>query len=189
MKNRIFIALLTVAFLACKSESTKENTETSGKVKLKLESASFVPDSAIPIKYTCDSPNQVFPELHWNNTGNDYKSFVLFVDDPDAVPVVGYVWEHWLIYDIPGSTAKIGEGSDKAGPLPAGTKRGLTSFGDTLYGGPCPPPAQLHHYRFKLYGLDIASCGLPVKAGSKQVLEAIKGHILDSALLTGTFKH
>lgn len=189
MKYQIFIAIVAIAFLACKSDSKNDNKDTSNKVKLKLESTSFMPDSAIPVKYSCDSPKQVFPELHWNANGNDYKSFVLLVDDPDAVQVVGYVWEHWLIYDIPGSTTKIEEGNDKVGLLPAGTKRGLTSFGDTLYGGPCPPPSQLHHYRFKLYGLDIASCGLPSKSSSKQVMDVIKGHILDSALMIGTFKH
>ncbi len=156
---------------------------------LKLTSSSFKADSAIPVKYTCDDPNQVFPQLSWNADDKDYKSFVLLMNDPDAIPVAGYVWDHWLIYDIPAGTKSIQEGSNQAGPLPAGTKRGVTSFGDTLYGGPCPPSGQLHHYHFKLYGLDIASTGLQTGADSKEVMATIKGHILDSAVLIGTFSH
>jgi phosphatidylethanolamine-binding protein (PEBP) family uncharacterized protein len=47
----------------------------------------------------------------------------------------------------------------------------------------------LHHYHFKLYGLDIASTGLQTGADSKEVMAAIKGHVMDSAVLIGTFSH
>lgn len=189
----VFFASLTfcvlIVFMSCR-RTGKDMTDYSGlALKLKLTSKSFKPDSAIPVKYTCDATTQVFPELSWNAADKAYKSFVIVMDDPDAVPVVGYVWEHWLVYDIPAGTSSIGEGSSTLGPLPTGTKRGLTSFGDTAYGGPCPPPGQLHHYHFKIYGLDVATAGLPSGSDRKQVMAAIKGHIMDSAELIGTYQH
>lgn len=189
----VFYASLTIIFIgiswACKQTGVDLSKNTPIDLKLKIQSKSFKPDSAIPVKYTCDATTQVFPELSWNAADKAYKSFVIVMDDPDAVPVVGYVWEHWLVYDIPAGTSSIGEGSSTLGPLPTGTKRGLTSFGDTAYGGPCPPPGQLHHYHFKIYGLDVATAGLPSGSDRKQVMAAIKGHIMDSAELIGTYQH
>lgn len=188
MKTIYLQTLILFLIIACKPES-KDNVMAPPVPKFKLSSASFDSGMSIPVKYTCDSTKQVFPELHWNSKDLNCASFVLLMDDPDAVPVVGYIWEHWLIYDLPGSTTSIGPGTDKSGPLPTGTKRGLTSFGDTLYGGPCPPTGQTHVYRFRLYGLDVPVLGLPSGSTSAQVFNAMKGHVVDSALLTGTFKH
>ena len=57
------------------------------------------------------------------------------------------------------------------------------------YDGPCPPwnDTILHHYVFTLYALDIERCPLPDKFKGADVLAAIKGHILDSARLTGVY--
>ena len=62
---------------------------------------------------------------------------------------------------------------------------GKNDFGEIGYGGPAPPDGR-HTYVFKLYGLDT---DLDLKEGySKQELEdAMKGHIIAEAKLTGTF--
>ncbi len=62
---------------------------------------------------------------------------------------------------------------------------GKNDFGEIGYGGPAPPDGR-HTYVFKLYELDT---DLDLKEGySKQELEdAMKGHILAEAKLTGTF--
>ena len=63
--------------------------------------------------------------------------------------------------------------------------RGKTDFAEIGYGGPAPPDKR-HTYIFKAYALDTI---LDLKEGfSKQELEdAMKGHILAEAKLTGTF--
>jgi phosphatidylethanolamine-binding protein (PEBP) family uncharacterized protein len=60
-------------------------------------------------------------------------------------------------------------------------------FGRTGYGGPCPPPGPAHRYRFTLYVLDRM---LDLKAGvtKKQLLDAMRGHILAQGQLTGTYQ-
>ncbi len=97
------------------------------------------------------------------------------MDDPDAIAAVGKVWVHWLVYGNTGDTSL---------PITVGTE-GKNDFGEIGYGGPAPPNGR-HTYVFKLYELDM---DLDLKEGySKQELEdAMKGHIIAEAKLTGTF--
>ena len=62
---------------------------------------------------------------------------------------------------------------------------GKNDFGELGYGGPAPPDKR-HTYIFKAYVLDVE---LDLKEGySKQELEdAMKGHIIAEAKLTGTY--
>ena len=98
------------------------------------------------------------------------KSVAIIMDDPDAMKAVGKVWVHFLEYYDDSGDHKI---------------TGKNDFGEIGYGGPAPPDG-LHTYVFKGYALDAV---LDLKEGySKQELEdAMKGHILGEAKLTGTF--
>ena len=55
------------------------------------------------------------------------------------------------------------------------------------YGGPCPPAGPSHRYRFIIYALD-QSLNLTAGASKQQVLNAMDGHILAQAQLTGTYQ-
>jgi Raf kinase inhibitor-like YbhB/YbcL family protein len=188
MKTYIQLALLTtVLFLfSCTSESEDQNQ--TGSMVFSMKSIAFKEGDSIPAKYTCLNSAQVFPPLQWEGAGPEVKSFALIMDDPDAVPVVGYIWNHWVLYDIPANAPGIAEGINKKGNLPSGTLIGLNSFNDTSYGGPCPPTGQLHHYKFRLFALNTGSLGLAAGADASKVREAMKGKIADSLVLTGTFK-
>ena len=104
-------------------------------------------------------------------------SAVLIMDDPDAMKAVGKVWVHWLMCNM-----LLPVHEDEAD---LSTIYGKTDFGETKYGGPAPPDGR-HTYVFKAYAIDTF---LDLKEGySKQELEdAMKGHILAEAKLTGTF--
>jgi Raf kinase inhibitor-like YbhB/YbcL family protein len=104
-------------------------------------------------------------------------SAVLIMDDPDAMKAVGKVWVHWLMCNM-----LLPVHEDEAD---LSTIYGKTDFGETKYGGPAPPDGK-HTYVFKAYAIDTF---LDLKEGySKQELEdAMKGHILAEAKLTGTF--
>lgn len=182
-----YLFVLVFCLAACGDD--EKTIETQSAVKpFKISSTSFDSGAVIPNKFSCVSGSQVFPNLSWTTGGKTFKSYVLIMDDPDAVPVAGYVWNHWLLYDIPATTTSIGEGISPLDPLPSGTKRGLTSFGDTAYGGPCPPAAQLHHYIIKLYGIDVSSLGISSGMSVSAVRQAMKNHVLDSATYSGTFQ-
>ena len=109
------------------------------------------------------------PELDFMGMENDPFPWAMIMDDPDAMKAVGKVWVHWLEY----------------GNTDDSVTEGKNDFGEIGYGGPAPPDGR-HTYVFKLYELDI---DLDLKEGfSKQELEdAMKGHIMAEAKLTGTY--
>ena len=109
------------------------------------------------------------PELDFMGMENDPFPWAMIMDDPDAMAAVGKVWVHWLEY----------------GNTDDSVTEGKNDFGEIGYGGPAPPDGR-HTYVFKLYELDT---DLDLKEGfSKQELEdAMKGHIIAEAKLTGTY--
>ncbi len=145
---------------------------------MKLTSPDFKHNQNIPSEFTCDGVN-ISPELHLSDVPNNAKSLALIMDDPDAIPVAGHVWDHWVVWNIPIDTKIIKKGSE-----PKGTQ-GLTSFKRTGYGGPCPPNG-LHKYIFKLYALD-KSLDIPEKSTKVQLEFSMKNHIVEKAELAGTY--
>ena len=107
------------------------------------------------------------------------EGVAIIMDDPDAMGAVGKVWVHWLSY----------RRNDAPYPInfvqPGNMIEGKTDFGEIGYGGPAPPDKR-HTYIFKVYALDnVPDVG---DGFSKQELEdAMKGHILGEAKLTGTY--
>jgi Raf kinase inhibitor-like YbhB/YbcL family protein len=116
---------------------------------------------------------------------------------------------HWVLVDIPADIRQIDEGEDADGVVPRGKDigqtakglRGANDYTDFLagdpdmkgvyggYDGPCPPwnDERLHHYTFTVYALDVTSLGLSGEIRGPQVVEAMQGHILDQASVTGTY--
>ena len=117
---------------------------------------------------------------------------------------------HWVLVDIPADAVGIQEGefSDgvtqggKPGPASArGTRQGINSYtqwfaGDDAmagnyfgYDGPCPPwnDSVVHRYHFTLYALDFERCPVGGEFTGRAVLDAIEGHILETATLTGLY--
>ena len=119
----------------------------------------------------------VAPWIEFNHTPEGTNCKALIMDDPDAMAAVGKVWVHWLLLDGPTNFPK--------GDVAATFGKGKNDFGEIGYGGPAPPDGR-HTYIFKAYALDTTP---ELKEGySKQELEdAMKGHILAEAKLTGTF--
>ena len=70
--------------------------------------------------------------------------------------------------------------------LPAGTLEGLNDWKQTGYRGPCPPIGR-HRYFHHLYALDrVLEFKQPPTR--KDLLEAIKGHVIAKAELMGTYQ-
>jgi Raf kinase inhibitor-like YbhB/YbcL family protein len=144
-----------------------------------VTSSTFAAGAAMPTRYTC-SGDDVSPPLSWSGTPSGARSLALTVIDPDAP---GRPFTHWVVFNMAPATKQLPEG----GPLPAGSVEGRNDFGSMGYRGPCPPPGSPHHYHVKVYGLDAT---LALRAGaSEQALEdAMKGHVVASGELVGTFK-
>ena len=143
---------------------------------MRILSPDFEDGQPIPKKFTCEGED-INPALEIADVPKGAKSLVLIVDDPDAP---AKVWEHWTVIDIPPQISVIKQASVPGTQL-------ANDFGSVEWGGPCPPPGKVHNYRFKLYALSTLLSLAPSSA-KESVEEAMKGHILEEAVLTGTYK-
>lgn len=161
----------------------------AGEVAMKITSPAFRHESPIPAKHTGEGAD-VSPPLAWENAPEGTKSFTLICDDPDALPVAGRIWDHWLIWNIPATATGLPENVAKT-TEPAGlggARQGMNSWPRLGYNGPMPPPGSgTHHYRFRLFALS-ATLDLPPRANRRQLEAAMRGRILAEAELVGTYE-
>jgi len=141
-----------------------------------IASPDFKEGEEIPKKFGYKFENRE-PELDFDNVPKGTKILALIMDDPDAMEAVGKVWVHWLVFSPIGPSSKFPNANLR--------REGKSDFGEIGYGGPAPPNGR-HTYIFKAYALDTM---LDLEEGySKQDLEqAMNGHVLAEAKLTGTF--
>jgi hypothetical protein len=149
--------------------------------KMNLKSTDFRDGEKIPARFTCDGKNSS-PQLSWSDFPEKTKTFALIVEDPDAP---GGTFVHWVVYNIPSDVTNLSEGITSEN-LPEGAREGTNHFGDSDYGGPCPPSGT-HRYYFKLYALDI-ELHLKPGAGRRDLLKIMEGHILAEAQLMGKYE-
>lgn len=135
----------------------------------------------------------------------------LFKEDrevPASLPRVDFF--HWVLVDIPPAMRAVDAGTyskevaprGKAGPAAAnGTRQGINDYtgwfasdhdmsGDYFgYDGPCPPwnDARLHHYVFTLIALSLDRVPVEGRFTAADVRNAIAGHVLAEASITGTY--
>jgi hypothetical protein len=70
--------------------------------------------------------------------------------------------------------------------LPQGSVSGRNDWKRSGYGGPCPPIGR-HRYFHKLYALD-RTLSLTAQATKAEVEAAMRGHVLATAELIGTYE-
>ena len=152
-------------------------------MSMRLRSDAFEDGGVIPARHTCDGED-VSPPLSIEGVPDGAVSLALVVDDPDAP---AGTWVHWLLWGLPPETTSLPEGVPKRGEVLEGTRQGETDFGDTGYGGPCPPKGEEHRYVFRLYALD-ADPGLAPGAGKSRLTDAIGSAILERCELVGRYR-
>lgn len=142
---------------------------------MKIISPVFKHSEEIPQKYTGLGEN-INPPLSFTGFPKNTKSFVLWVEDADAIPVP---WIHWLVFNIPYQV------EIKEGLIPAGSVEGLANNKTFGYEGPNQKYfTGTHHYYFKLSALDTI-LDIPAASDLAAVKEKMQGHILGHAELLG----
>lgn len=149
---------------------------TQNMAPFTLFSNAFKNNETIPARYTCDGEN-ISPDLQWHDAPVGTKSFALIVEDPDAP---GKTFVHWIVFNILATETRLTEKTSEGNYI-----FGLNDFNNSAWGGPCPPSGT-HHYIFTLYALDTL-LKLPSTAQKKELLAAMKGHILGTAQTVGLY--
>jgi len=155
--------------------------EAKGGRQMFLQSPAFENGGEIPAKYGCRGSDLSIP-LKFGNVPEGAKSLALIMEDPDA-PMGLFV--HWVIYNMPADLGGLPEGIPPEPMLDLGIRQGVNDFRKIGYGGPCPPDRP-HRYFLKLYALDVP---LPLDPGLSrtELLEAMRGHLIDEAELMGIY--
>ncbi len=151
--------------------------------KLALNTDAFENGGYIPRKFTCDGED-ASPEISWAGAPDGTETYALIVDDPDAP---GRTFTHWVVYNIPAAVTGFEEGMSAFDIVKAGASQGKNDFGQTGYGGPCPPQGKPHHYHFHLYAVDVV-LDIPSGVSRGAVLNALKGHVLADVEIIGLYK-
>jgi Raf kinase inhibitor-like YbhB/YbcL family protein len=128
--------------------------------------------------FGCSGANKS-PQLEWQNAPAGTQSFAVTIYDPQAP--TGSGWWHWLIFDIPASTHELkqGAGNPSVNLAPVGSIQGITDYGVTGYGGPCPPPNDAPHgYVITVYALKTTKLGVDNKVSA-----ALTGFMLNQNVI------
>ena len=142
-----------------------------------LTSDAFTHGGEIPRRHTCEGED-VSPALSWSDPPTGTRVLALIVDDPDA-PVGTFT--HWLAWNIAPPARRLGEGQS----APA---EGTNDFGTGGWSGPCPPRGHgPHRYFFRLHAVD-ADLQVGFRAGRQELEQALAGHVLETAVLMGTYE-
>ena len=173
------MAIATPVLAATSAGLAIANPDLKGPKTLKVSSPKIAPGAAIAELYSGYSQS-VSPPLAWSKGPYGSRSFVLIIEDPDAPLPMPFI--HWMVWDIPLATTSVAQGA-----IPAGGVQGKLMFvGKVGYMGPRPPAGPAHHYHFEVFALD-RSLELAAGAERTALLDAMKGHVLASGELVGTY--
>ncbi len=133
----------------------------------------------------CKGEN-VSPQLSWRNAPAGTKSFAVTVFDIDAP---GPGWWHWAVAAIPPSVTTLPANASASGYLNAiGAMQARNDWGDTGYGGPCPPPGKPHRYIVTVFALNTADLRLGSGRHALMFDHEINTAMLAKASLTVTYQ-
>lgn len=147
---RVAAAAVVLAMAACGGDDLQNGASPSispiapNLDQFTLTSPAFEEGGAMPQEFTCDGP-AIPPELEWAGVPEGTAELILTLLDPQAPEGV---FTHWTVYGIPPEAAGFIEGTP-----PEGASEGQNDFGETEYGGPCPPEGESHLYVFTLGAL------------------------------------
>jgi len=145
------VLLTTAATVGC---ITASNAEDLSKT-FTLSSPDIAEGQQLDAKqvftgFGCEGGNSA-PALSWEHAPEGTKSFALTVYDPDAP--TGSGWWHWFALNIPADVNELPVGATINSGLPADTVELANDYGALGFGGACPPPGEVHRYKFTIHAL------------------------------------
>lgn len=150
--------------------------------EMQLKTSAFENRGKIPDKYT-GVGEDISPPLEWTNVPEGTRSFAIICHDPDAPLVLpgtfGFV--HWVLYNIPGSTTSLPEGTHDY-------TKGINDMKNEGYNGPNPPKGHgVHHYFWWLLALN-KELNLTSGLTQWQLLERIEPNLIGMNRIVGIYE-
>ncbi len=177
MKTRRLLSLATAAgfFIA--------PIAVHATAALKVTSSAIGADGRISLRNSAYGAD-LSPAMSWTPAPG-VKTYAIVLQDPDAGAPPPFI--HWLIWNIPAQVRSLPEHvpSDARPVAPAGAAQGRNGFGSIGYRGP-KPPSGVHHYHLIVFALD-APLSLSPGADGKALAEAMRGHVVASGEVVGTY--
>ncbi len=178
MKKPLLLASLICSLITCVT------TEAQAR-EFNLSSEQIQPGQTLSLDqvfkgFGCNGKNSS-PQLKWQGAPAGTKSFAITVYDPDAP--TGSGWWHWTVVNIPAHIDQLAANAS-SGKLPAGAVEGRTDYGQTGFGGACPPPGDKpHRYQFTVWALNTDKLALDQNSSGALVGYMVRAHALGKAEL------
>ena len=138
-------------------------------------------------------PSRSLP-LEIRNAPADTKTFAIFIEDRDAIPVSRFSWIHWVVADLTEPTLEADASANPRGRFVQGVNScaspllgdgKMTDADASRYVGMAPPDKE-HTYQIHVYALD-TKLGLKDGFLANELFKAMKGHILAETLLEASY--
>lgn len=143
-----------------------------------IRSVAFADGEELDPSFTADEEDSVAPPLEWTAPPPGTVELALIVEDPDAPSPEPFC--HWLVWGLAPQRGQLLEGETPP-------RTGKNSFSNSEWLLPDPPMGHgPHDYVFQLFALDI-SLDLMPGAGRGDLIEAMEGHVVAAAVLTGIY--
>lgn len=158
--------------------------------QFQLSSSAIANNGKIPIRYTCDGAN-VNPPLAWSNAFPQTKSYVIIVDDPDAIPVTGGIVTHFAVINIDNRVTNLEDDQDFFADNVSSATLLYNESKKVGWMGPCPPEGDCDHfYRFTIYAINVPLLSIAVKTKlTVEIFEKYyRNYILDKASFTAKYR-
>ena len=186
MRKRSFVSGLVI--VAAMAAGVGAQQKPVPKMGFTLSSPAFADGGEVPVKYTLANKEMVSPRLEWSNVPEGTQSFTLVMYDPDAAMRKSPEFlVHFMMLNIPGTARELPEAVPAVAQLPDGTIQPKNLMNKNGYLGPgAPAPGPHHHYMWRLFALD-TKLTLGADATYPDVMKAMEGHVLATAVMGGRF--
>lgn len=156
----------------------------NGQNSITVSSTAFKNNEQLPLSAVhshCGGQN-IMPPLAWSRVPKGTQGIALIIDDPNGHDEKGNPWVHGIVFNIDPATKNLDAKNVSQ------FTQGQNSWGQSTYGGACPPERSgVHHYNFTVYALD-AKLDLKEGATVEKLKEAMQDHVLALGKLVGLYE-